>query len=172
MNLNFKKCTDEDLDLLIEISIKTFKSAFEAHNDPKDFSEYLKNAFNVSSMQNQLKEKNTEFYIIYENKTLIAYIKLNKGKAQTETFDQPSIELERIYVLPQHIGKGYGRNILKQVLEMTHSQKASFLWLGVWEHNLDAIRFYESHGFVKFDEHPYYLGQDKQTDWLMKFEFQ
>jgi ribosomal protein S18 acetylase RimI-like enzyme len=46
-----------------------------------------------------------------------------------------------------------------------------YLWLGVWEHNRGAIRFYERHGFVKFGEHPYYVGNDCQTDWMMRLDF-
>jgi ribosomal protein S18 acetylase RimI-like enzyme len=45
-----------------------------------------------------------------------------------------------------------------------------FVWLGVWEHNTAAIKFYQRHGFTKFGEHPYYVGNDKQMDWLMRID--
>ena len=44
----------------------------------------------------------------------------------------------------------------------------SYVWLGVWEQNPRAIRFYEKNGFVPFDTHVFILGEDKQTDILMK----
>ncbi|MEY3918157.1 MAG: Protease synthase and sporulation negative regulatory protein 1, partial [Bacteroidota bacterium] len=44
----------------------------------------------------------------------------------------------------------------------------AYIWLGVWEHNPRAIRFYEKQGFVKFDQHIFQLGDDEQTDILMK----
>ncbi|MEN9961197.1 MAG: Protease synthase and sporulation negative regulatory protein 1, partial [Bacteroidota bacterium] len=38
----------------------------------------------------------------------------------------------------------------------------------VWEKNSRAIRFYEKQGFVAFDQHIFQLGEDAQTDILMK----
>jgi ribosomal protein S18 acetylase RimI-like enzyme len=46
--------------------------------------------------------------------------------------------------------------------------EVSDAWLGVWEDNHRAIRFYEKNGFEKFDSHPFILGESKQTDLLMK----
>ncbi|MEJ2584567.1 MAG: hypothetical protein P8Z38_05830 [Robiginitalea sp.] len=44
----------------------------------------------------------------------------------------------------------------------------TYLWLGVWEENKEAIRFYKRHGFVTFGKHPYYIGSDRQMDWMMQ----
>ena len=41
------------------------------------------------------------------------------------------------------------------------------LWLGVWEHNARAIRFYEKCGFRDAGSHPFLLGNDLQTDRIM-----
>lgn len=40
--------------------------------------------------------------------------------------------------------------------------------LGVWEHNHRALRFYEKNGFIAFGTHIFQLGNDQQTDILMK----
>jgi len=42
------------------------------------------------------------------------------------------------------------------------------VWLGVWEENPRAIKFYKKNGFVEFDKHTFVLGEDEQTDILMK----
>jgi ribosomal protein S18 acetylase RimI-like enzyme len=42
------------------------------------------------------------------------------------------------------------------------------VWLGVWEKNLRAISFYEKNGFIAFDQHIFQLGDDRQTDIMMK----
>jgi len=170
MNLVFKKCTLENLDDLIAISIDTFREAFEAYNNPQDFSEYMNSAFSRDSISMQLQNPDSEFYFIYQDSLLIAYIKINFGNAQSETINKDAMELERIYILPKFIGLGYGKIIINKIKEMARLKPTSFLWLGVWDQNEAAIRFYQRHGFQKFDEHSFYLGKDKQTDWLMKFE--
>jgi ribosomal protein S18 acetylase RimI-like enzyme len=43
-----------------------------------------------------------------------------------------------------------------------------WIWLGVWEHNPKAQQFYRKHGYEKFSEHKFMVGQDEQTDWLMR----
>jgi ribosomal protein S18 acetylase RimI-like enzyme len=48
--------------------------------------------------------------------------------------------------------------------------KKDNIWLGVWEHNHQAIKFYTTWGFEKFGDHLFLLGDDPQTDWLMKKE--
>jgi ribosomal protein S18 acetylase RimI-like enzyme len=156
----------------MSISIDTFRVAFEGYNDPEDFSEYLNKAFSKSSITQQLLNPNSEFFFVSDQDVLVAYIKVNLKDAQTESFDKDAMELERIYVLPEFIGLGYGKLIMNKLKEMACSKKISFLWLGVWDKNEAAIRFYQRHGFQKFDEHSFYLGKDKQTDWLMKYEFQ
>ena len=47
---------------------------------------------------------------------------------------------------------------------------ATYIWLGVWEKNLRALSFYRKNGFVAFDKHIFKLGNDIQTDILMKIQ--
>ncbi|NND10262.1 MAG: GNAT family N-acetyltransferase, partial [Flavobacteriaceae bacterium] len=56
------------------------------------------------------------------------------------------------------------------VIDLSKAHGASSLWLGVWEKNLKAIEFYKRHGFTKFGEHPYLIGEDEQYDWMMRLD--
>ena len=42
------------------------------------------------------------------------------------------------------------------------------MWLGVWEYNPRAKRFYEKNGFREVGSHTFVLGADPQTDLLMQ----
>jgi ribosomal protein S18 acetylase RimI-like enzyme len=95
-------------------------------------------------------------------------MKLNEGGAQTELQKEDSFEIERIYVLSDFQGKGIGRQLLEKAIQMAKEKKASYIWLGVWEENKRAIQFYKKNGFIAFDEHYFMLGDDKQTDIMMK----
>lgn len=107
---------------------------------------------------------------MYKNGVLVGYFKLNFNKAQTDVKLPGSVELERIYVIQSHQGKQIGATILKKAKKMLNLKQKSFLWLGVWEHNKEAIRFYQRHGFYQFGTHPYFIGNDEQTDWLMRYD--
>lgn len=170
MNLSYKFCDLKDLVILVEISTKTFVSAFEKLNNPEDFKAYMDIAFSKEQLKKELLNENASFYFVYNDKELVGYFKLNKKEAQTEPFGNTSFEIERIYVLDKFQGQQIGKKMLLHIFEIAKQENISFIWLGVWEKNTAAIRFYERHGFVKIGTHPYYIGNDKQTDWLMRLD--
>jgi ribosomal protein S18 acetylase RimI-like enzyme len=99
----------------------------------------------------------------------VGYFKLNVLSAQTDVKRDDSIELERIYVLKEYQSLGLGKQFLQYIKNKSQEKNKKLLWLGVWEENTRAIQFYQQHGFQKFDTHPYFIGSDEQTDWLMGF---
>ncbi len=168
MELSFAICTIENLDTLTEISRATFVAAFEKANDPQDFQNYMEETFSKDAVKAQLNDPNSAFYFSYLDDALVGYMKLNEGDSQSEKFETPAMELERIYVVNNFQGRQIGKHMLFKAIEIAKEKKMSFLWLGVWNENTAAARFYERHGFKKFGTHPYYIGKDKQTDLLMK----
>lgn len=169
MELSHRKCKLSDLKVLARLSRKTFRDAFEKDNDPNDFSNYMKSSFSLEQLKRELQNPATSFYFTKLNDSLVGYFKLNELGAQTDIKENESIELERIYILKDHQGKGIGKWMLDEVKTLAKAKNKRYVWLGVWERNQDAIRFYEREGFTKFGRHPYYIGKDKQMDWLMRF---
>jgi len=170
MALSYRRCTALDLQTLADLSSETFIAAFQAANDPADFKEYIDRAFHPVTLEKELHTPGTQFYFVLEGNRIVGYFKLNQDGAQTELQDAESMELERIYVLKAFQGKGLGAQILQEVIHLARQADKKYLWLGVWEHNPGAIRFYLRQNFQKFGEHPYYIGSDKQTDWLLRLE--
>ncbi|RIA08427.1 spermine/spermidine N-acetyltransferase [Flavobacteriaceae bacterium MAR_2010_72] len=170
MNLSYKICSIEDLDVLVKISLTTFVSAFEKLNNPDDFKLHLNKAFSISKIKSELLNKNSFFYFVFSDNMLAGYFKLNQKEAQTEPLGDKALELERIYVTDDFQKQGIGAKILQEVIEMAKQKHMDYLWLGVWEHNTAAMRFYERNGFEKFGTHAFYIGTDKQIEWLMKLD--
>ncbi len=170
MKLHYHKCTPADLDQLVRISRTTFIDAFREHNNPDDFERYLATAFHPDQLDSELRNSNTAFYFVMAGDTLAGYFKVNAGAAQTDIKEENGLELERIYVIARFQGKQIGQRMLEKVKEIARKLEKDYLWLGVWEKNTGAIRFYENLGFSRFGTHPYFIGSDKQTDWLMKLE--
>jgi len=168
MQLYYKLCNIKNLEKLINISRTTYNDAFRENNTEKNMKEYLESAFSKSKMIKELKEKNTEFYFAYLNNIIVGYFKINSDQAQTDINDKLSIELERFYILKEFQRKKLGDQMIKKVISIAEKKEKEYIWLGVWEKNDKAISFYREYGFVKFGEHPYILGQDVQTDYLMK----
>lgn len=111
----------------------------------------------------------TQFYFAEKDGEVFGYLKVNFAEAQTEAQEQiDALEIERIYVLQQYHGSEVGKKLYEQALEIARNRKATYLWLGVWEENSRAIRFYQKQGFIEFGQHIFQLGDDAQRDVLMK----
>ena len=170
MKLQLRPCTIYDLGVLASLGRRTFIEAFEKDNKPEDFKEYLDSAFGEERLLKELQDINSSYYFINNDSGLVGYIKLNENESQSDIKDIDAIELERIYVLSEFQGQGIGEWILGQVISIAKAKNKLYVWLGVWEHNPKAIKFYKRLGFYKFGNHPYFIGKDEQTDWLLRLD--
>ena len=162
------KSGEKDLETLQNIAIQTFTETFAEDNTEEAMKKYLEESFNTEKIKSELNNPDSLFYIAWEEDNPVGYLKVNSGKAQTELQDETSLEIERIYVKKSHHGKKVGQLLYNQALETARQLGKSYLWLGVWEKNLRAINFYSKNGFVEFDKHIFRLGEEEQTDLMMK----
>ena len=164
------KATINDLDQLQKIGRQTFFETFSTGNTEENMTKYLNEGFSIDKLTTELNDKNAEFYFATHNDNVIGYLKLNFGKSQTELQDDKGLEIERIYVLKDFHGKSVGQLLYDKAIEVARQKNSDFVWLGVWEENPRAINFYKKNGFVEFDKHIFKLGNDEQTDIMMKLK--
>ena len=157
-----------DLLALQEISRQTFFDTFGAVNSDEDMNRYFEVNLSLNQLTEELNNPSTSFFFAKSNNEILAYLKLNEAKAQTEKREVPSIEIERIYVRKEYQNRGVGQFLLDFSFQLTKDKKMKLIWLGVWEHNVSAIRFYERNQFQLFGKHSFILGSDEQTDLLME----
>jgi diamine N-acetyltransferase len=75
-------------------------------------------------------------------------------------------------VLKEFHGKKVGQKLYEKALTIARQKSIDYVWLGVWEKNFRAIRFYEKNGFIAFDNHIFRLGGSEQTDIMMKLKIE
>ena len=167
--IQIKKGTLDHLVQLQEIGRKTFAETFSASNSEENMTAYLTTVFSLEKLTNELENANSEFYFAVQKEIVIGYLKINFSAAQTERQDSNSLEIERIYVLQDYHGKQVGQLLLEKAFAIAKDKSCSYLWLGVWEENHRALQFYTKNGFEAFSQHVFQLGNDVQTDILMKF---
>jgi len=71
-------------------------------------------------------------------------------------------------VLQAYHGKQVGQLLYENAIRIARERALEYVWLGVWEKNARALRFYEKNGFLPFDKHIFKLGNDVQTDIMVK----
>lgn len=168
MEIIVTKITENDILELQKIGRKTFSETFSENNTEESMNEYLEASFSTEKLTTELNDKNSEFYFAKINDEAIGYLKLNIGSSQTEIKDDNALEIERIYVSKDFHGKKVGQILYEKAIEIASQKKVDYVWLGVWEKNLRAINFYQKNGFTEFDKHIFRLGNEEQTDIMMK----
>lgn len=168
--IEIKKVTLNDLDQLLKIARQTFYETFSAVNTAENMKKYLDERFSVEKLTAELSDSNTDFYFATLDSRVIGYLKINFGQSQTELQDDKAVEIERIYVSEEFHGKKVGQMLYDKVIQIARQRNADYVWLGVWEENHKALRFYRKNGFVEFDKHIFKLGDSEQTDFMMKFD--
>lgn len=169
-NITVQKVTLNNIEQLQHIGRQTFYETFSAGNTEENMTNYLNERFSLEQLTTELNDKNAEFYFATLDNTVIGYLKVNFGQSQTELQDDKALEIERIYVLKEFHGKKVGQVLYEKAVEIAKQKNAAYVWLGVWEENPRAISFYKKNGFVEFDKHIFKLGDDEQTDIMMKLK--
>ncbi|MBB3112744.1 ribosomal protein S18 acetylase RimI-like enzyme [Paenibacillus phyllosphaerae] len=168
MNITIERCTADDLERLQQLSRETFDETFRDQNDPHAIDAYMDRAFATSKLAAELENRDSAFYFLHVNGELAGYLKVNRGEAQSDRIADNALEIERIYIRSRYQGQGLGQYLIDKGIEIARAQQKTSVWLGVWEKNERAIRFYRRMGFVQVGTHCFTMGEEKQTDYVMQ----
>ena len=131
---------------------------------------FLREQFTKGRLMLEVGSPENSFLLAYFDEKVAGYIKLREGKQPIELIGTASLELARLYVVKDFIGKRIGAALMQKAIAVAKEKSKHIIWLGVWEKNQRAIDFYHRFGFTKFGECDFLLGNDMQRDWLMKKE--
>lgn len=166
--LNIRMATPEDAPMIAELSRSTFYDTFASQNTPENMEKFMNEQFTYDSLVQEVCSPDNIFIIVEAGDKVAGYARMRESAPPPSLDELPSIEIARIYALQSMIGKGVGNALMKKCVEIAFEMGKRVVWLGVWEQNQRAIQFYNRWGFEKFDEHNFVLGDDVQTDWLMR----
>lgn len=168
MNVTLRYATPNDAALIADISRQTFYDTFAADNTEADMAKFLNEQFTKGRLMLEVGAPENIFLLAFQEKAIAGYVKLREGKKFVALNGAASMEIARLYVVKEFIGKGVGKLLMQASLDIAKERGKEVVWLGVWERNQRAIDFYTAFGFQKFDGCDFMLGNDMQRDWLMK----
>jgi diamine N-acetyltransferase len=162
--------TAEDAGMIADISRQTFYETFGFRNTKENMDKYMREQFSRELLIDEVTDPANIFIVAMDGDAVVGYAKLKTESTVAGIQGRLPLEISRIYVLNSHLGTGIGPELMRKSIFTAKDMKCDILWLGVWEKNPRAIAFYTKWGFEKFGEHPFKLGDDMQTDWMMKKE--
>ena len=165
-----RQATVENAKLLADLSLTTFRDAFADHpkNAPDDLARYMRQAFSLEQITSELEDKRSIFLIASVDDKPAGYAKLILDSIEPGINARMPVELSRLYSHQEYLGRGVGQSLLNACFRRGIDEVRDVMWLGVWEYNPRAQRFYEKNGFTIVGKHTFLLGSDPQTDLLMQ----
>jgi len=166
--ISIRHATPEDAALLAGIGRTMFHETFAAGNSPEDMAAYLDASFSPAKQAAELAEPGSLFLIAELDGEVAGYARLKEGPAPAEVAGSRPIELVRIYAGRAWQGRGVGAALMQACLDEAGRRGCDAIWLGVWEQNPRALAFYRKWGFIEVGTQTFKLGDDLQTDLLMR----
>lgn len=163
-----RPCTLADAETIIYLGVKSFTDTFAKDNTEENLRLYLQSTYTIAKISSDLNDPNSVYFIAELGGLACGFAKVRAGENPPEFAGKRALEIERLYTLQDVLGKGVGAELMNTCLAYAEQNKFQVVWLGVWEHNERAKRFYKKYGFERFGQHVFMVGYDAQTDHLMK----
>lgn len=159
-----------DLPELAVFARRIFDETFSPDNPVEVMIPYMDEAFTTERITAEWNEPQSVYWLARIDGDLAGYARVRRNLESDHELGTNNLELQRLYVDARWHGNGVAQKLMEAVI--THARNCDWLWLGVWEKNPRAIRFYEKWGFETFGTHEFLMGTDRQTDLVMRRKMQ
>ena len=172
MEINIRRIDTDDVAALSVLARQTFYDTFTGTCTAEDMQGFLDQYYSETQLGKELLDEEMFFFFAEADGAPVAYLQFKEEyKNFPEIKKWKALELKRIYVLSEFHGKGIAQKLMDLYMDFAAEKKYEAVWLGVWEHNVRAQKFYEKYGFADSGyTHDFPIGSTPQTDkWLWKF---
>ena len=166
--VTIRRGTVSDAGLLSELGSRTFSETFAADNSSEDMAAYVATHFSVAQQIAELEDPASTFLIAEVDGSAAGYAKLHDGEPEKSVEGAKPVELVRLYVSRDWLGRGIGEQLMRTCIDEARQAGHETIWLGVWERNGRAQAFYRKWNFRTVGEHVFQLGSDQQRDLVME----
>ena len=168
MSWTLRTAVAADAAALSELAERTFRDAFAAVNRADDMDLHCASAFSPALQAAEIADPDVHTLVAEADGRLVAFAQVNLRPPTPEAVSlTPAVELHRLYVERSFQGAGLAGELMEEVFAVARRQGAAAVWLGVWEHNPRAIRFYQRFGYSAVGDHVFVVGTDPQRDLVM-----
>lgn len=151
-----------------QVAISSYADTFASSNTPENLKAFFDTAYNLPILEQEFYEPHSKLYLALDNDNVVGFVRLRKSNEAASYLGENAIELHRLYLLTSVQGQSVGQLLMEKALAYAMQGRFEWIWLGVWEKNFKAQRFYKRWGFERFSEHTFWMGDDPQVDWLLK----
>ena len=166
--IEIRSASIDDIPAMREVAIESYVEKFSQYNTPENMEAFLKEAYSLEQLTKEFYEPESQLTLAFSDNLVVGFVRLRKNNEVDHYLGNNHIELQRLYVHPGFQNQKIGKMLMESAMQYAMKGQFEWIWLGVWEHNTEAQRFYQRWGFEKFSEHVFQMGDDPQIDWLLK----
>jgi ribosomal protein S18 acetylase RimI-like enzyme len=170
MNLLIRQAEISDTNIICALGVTTFYEAYFEQDESSDLASYVLESFSQAQIEEEINNTDSTFFIAELNGKAVGYAKLRENSTVDCLKNENAVELDRIYILERAKGKGVGGKLLNRCFETARAKGYETIWLGVWERNTTALKFYEKIGFLKVGELQFPYGETVGTNYVLKIK--
>jgi ribosomal protein S18 acetylase RimI-like enzyme len=166
--IKLRKAKIEELAAVRELAIEVYTDTFAKDNTRENLEAFFRDSYSMDKFKAEFDEPNSVLVIALDDLKIIGFLRLRQSKEADHYLGNNHVELHRLYIHRDYHGGPVSKMFMEEALKYAKEKKHDWIWLGVWEKNFRAQKFYTKWGFERFSEHIFQMGDDPQTDWLMK----
>ena len=166
-DVRIRRGTLQDAAAIAEIAARLFVQTFVADNDPANVAAHVAANFGESAQRAELADPAITYLLLDAGTALVGFAELKARSTDPSVRGESPVEIQRFYVDQSYHGRGLASRLMDACIREANGQGAEVVWLGVWECNPRAIRFYEKQGFVDAGVKTFLMGNDLQSDRVM-----
>ena len=170
--IQIRRAYPADAKLVSALSEETFRATYDGSCSPEDMDHFIMNCFSEAGILTELLDENDYYFIAFVDEVPAGYVRLKEDYRDYPAMKKyTALELKRIYVMEKYHGKKVGSALMDRALQLAKQKNFEAVWLGVWENNPKASKFYSAWGFEDTGfTHTFHIGNTAQTDhWLIRF---
>lgn len=157
----------DDVPALAALGRESFCAAFEHLYQPEDLRTFLEQAYSQESVAAEIAAPEYIHRIAEDAAGLIGYCKLRMPSDYREHSDARNpIALGQLYTMPDRTGEGIGAALMEWALAEAREREADAIQLSVYSENFGGQRFYQRYGFAKIGDIGFWVGQQRDAEFL------
>ena len=156
-----------DAQSLAALGRDSFVAKFGAMYQPQDLAMFLAQTHAEAVVAREIANPLARYRLAERDGALVGYCKLGLACGWPEhARGSHAIELKQLYTAAGATGGGIGSALLDWALAEARAEGADEIQLSVWSGNTAAQRFYHRHSFAKVADIHFWVGQQRDDEFL------
>jgi len=160
-----RRARPSDAGALSGFAARLFRATYGNDTAASDLDSYIYKNFSAEHQEAEIVDPSAAVFLATADDLIIGYAHVIVGTA-----DKRSALLNRIYINAEWRGSGLANDLLQAVVGESEQRGVTRLELTVFERNVRAIAFYKRAGFAATGSTTFMVGEDLQTDVVMKLD--